>query len=190
MNSLDSSLRSSKFDRIDSGLRQATYDRMARTLHHPSYKSDMINHYDELARYNRKFHNLNYPCPPPSMKEMENPTDFVPKPTSTSIIASKSRLNGTQSSYLASSSKAMRSIYMSSTRMQNIKTQMSNLKDQLLIRAQKGSIPDQDQIYAILIHHLLQNGVDFDTIRLALEDSQIVITADPKTSEFVIELKL
>ncbi|KAK8895492.1 hypothetical protein M9Y10_023959 [Tritrichomonas musculus] len=146
----------------------------------------MYNHYDELARFNRKFHQLNYPCLPPSLRdhdiieEMENAAAGL---ISTSKSRSKSMY---ESGHLTSNDKKVKSMCMSSTRLQKIKQQ--NLKDQILQKINEGSTPEIEKIIAIIAKSLIENGTDYETVQLALEDCHIVLHSDPKTLEFEIEI--
>lgn len=189
MNSFDSSLRSPEFDRIDSGERQATYDKMARTLHHPDYRADMINHYDELARFNRKFHQLNYPCPPPSLRDHDIIEEMVNAQNGLTSTYSKSKSKSIyESGHFASSDKKVKSMCLTSSRLQKIK--QKNLKDQILQKINEGSNPEVERIIAIIAKSLIENGIDFQTVQLALEDVHIRFIADTKSSEFEIEINL
>ncbi|OHS94292.1 hypothetical protein TRFO_39499 [Tritrichomonas foetus] len=185
MMSFDSRLRNPDFDSIDSTERQATYDRMARTLHHPRYRANMINHYDELSRVNRKFHDLNYPIPPPSMRERDIIKDMKASTFQQSLLKSSTNKS---SSHLMSTDKKVKSMYMTSSRLMKVK--QKNLKDQIISKAKEGSVPETEKIIAVIAKTLIENGIDFETVQLALENVLVKVFVDKKTSEFEIEINL
>ena len=178
-------LRNPEFDPIESVKRQNTYERMSRTLHHPRYRNDMHNHYDELSRVNRKFHNLNYPLPPPSMRD-RNIIEDMTSLQSTRLNASTNTTRS--SSHMTSTDKKVMSMYMTSSRLMKVKQR--NLKEQILKKAREGSVPEREKIIAVIARTLIENGIDYETVQLALENVQVKIFVDKKTSEFEIELNL
>lgn len=163
-----------RYDFIFSAQRVELYDKMSRNLHHPRYRDDMIHHYDELTRINRKMYDLNYPCPPPAPKEVD-----------TNLHATQSF----HSSRFNSNDPKMRSKYMSSYRMKQ-KESAITLKKQIIKKASKGDYPDQNKIIAAVARTLLQSGCDQETVQYALQNVAVRYIVNKETAEIVISLHL
>ncbi|OHS93531.1 hypothetical protein TRFO_11740 [Tritrichomonas foetus] len=166
-----------RYDDLNSAKRVELYDKLSRNLHNPKYRHQSRVHYDEFARFNRKFHELNYPCPPPPKHD-----DTLP---GTQSLAASSRYKS-MSSRSKSKSKYMSSYTMQQQQNQPIKT----LKSQILEKASSGDFPEVEKIVAAIIRSLIQNGADPDQIQYAFQNIALKFVVNEETSEFEICLHL
>ena len=161
-------------DPIMSNERARVYDRYARNLHHPKYLHIFTEHYNELARIDRKIHDLNYPCPPPS---------------STNVV---SNLNGTlqgtlslKDSFYQSSDQRYKSKYFS-----HLKKEVKGytLRDHIIEKFQQ-EFDDYEKIEAIIVKSLRKNGVSEENINIACQNLVAACDVNKEASEITITLK-
>jgi hypothetical protein len=161
--------------------RNATYDKMARNLHHPDYREDFKQHYNELFRINMKLHDLNYPAPPPEirtgkLKEVNPLTGTL----STTMVNSKA--------YMTSRGKSK---YMSTLKSKSAGKVKKNFKDEYIdnLKQNEGApFADQERIVADIIADLRQSGVDMETITNAFEDLSVDFIVHQDINELEIDL--
>lgn len=160
-----------RYDNLYHTDRAALYDQMARNLHHPRYREGFVSHYNDLARMNRKMHDLNWPCPHPK-----------PKKSSKDMMATEVTVD--KSLHLNSTDTRFKSKYVSS-RLQQTKPQKT-LKGQILEKASKGSFADPDKIVVAIVRSLLQAGCDPETVEQAMQNAAIRFVVNKETSELEI----
>lgn len=162
--------------------RVATYDKMARNLHHPSYRNDFTKHYDDLFRLNLKFHDLNYPAPPPEIRTRKYKTiDPMTGTMSTTLLSSR----------VTNSETRKKSKYMSTKRLGSPKKQITSFREKFIedLKRDEGKpFADQERIIAELVRSLLKEGVEMETIQNAFEDVRIDFIVHQDTSELEIVL--
>ncbi|KAH0792438.1 hypothetical protein GPJ56_003615 [Histomonas meleagridis] len=163
-----------KFDSIISTERVTEYDKMARNLNPAPYRNDMIKHYDELARLNRKHHDLNYPLPANARTYGK-----TKKRTKPSYLTSR---------LLNSSDRNTKSPYTSTTTVRQ--PPQVRLKDHILKKAMSGSFPEKEKIIALVAKSLASHGMEKESILLALADVQLNPVINQETSEIEIILNL
>ena len=160
-------------DPIMSDERARVYDRFARNLHHPKYLHVFTEHYNELARIDRKIHDLNYPCPPPKQNLISN-------------------LNGTlqgtlslKDSFYQSSDQRYKSKYCSHLKKE---VKRYTLRDQIIEKFQQ-EFDDYEKIEAIIVKSLRRNGISEENINTACQNLIAACDVDKDTSEITITLK-
>lgn len=161
-----------RHDDLNSAPRAELYDCLARNWHHPDYRHDYNVHYNEFARLNRRFHDLNYPCPkcskPSTLEEKQNAA--------------------TASTFRSASSKSKsrsKSKYMSSYLSQK-EQPMKTLKDQILEKAASGEFPEAEKFIAAVMRSLYENGIDPETVQYAFQNVALRFNVNESSSEFEI----
>lgn len=173
-----------KGDHFISSDRACLYDRMARNLHHPSQRFDFTKHYDELFRLNIKHYDLNYPAPPP---EIRNET--LRRKKKEEELMGGARSAAFMSSRRMSSSTKKKSKYMSELRNAPTKKVQRGSKDQLIerLKLDEGApFVDKEKLIADIVKCLIKADIDIETIRDAFEDVEIEFVVNESTSELEI----
>lgn len=166
-----------RHDNLSSTPRAGLYDTLARDLHYPSYRRDFTVHYNELARSNRKFHDLNYPCPQPSNRGFdETYNDDYKNYHKSTMSKSRSR------SRSRSKSKSMSS-YLE-------KQEPKSLKNLLIQKIKLGNAPDQQKIIDAVYRSLLNKGLDHTVIEDALRNAAVRYVVNEESSKIEICLFL
>jgi hypothetical protein len=155
--------------------RTSLYDRISRNLY-PHYREAFRLHENELTRFNRRRHNLNFPCCAPKAVAADESTPLgTPSATiSSQMTSTERRRHGYKSSY---------------RRQQQIAERRTTLQQQLLERASKGEFANKERITLEVIRALQRAGCDMATIQLALENVTFKFSVDLAASELRIDLQ-
>jgi hypothetical protein len=164
-----------KDDRLASTERAALYDQISRNLYLRHREAFRV-HENECTRFNRRRHNLNFPCPAPK----------PPAPDESTAIGTPS---ATISSQLTSTERRRRGYKSSYRRQQQIEERRTTLQQQLLERASKGEFANKERVTFEVIKALRRAGCDMATIQLALENVTVQFSVDMATSELHIDLQ-
>lgn len=144
---------------------------MARSFNHPDFHPEFELHYDQLARNNRRYYDLNYPHPP---KTARASTDGC--------------FPGKQKYFYSRSSKTMKSQYLSALKANN-KPEV-DLVDEILETAKDVDYPSTEKIITSIIRALMDSGLDKETIQQGLQDATVKYELDPITRSINIYVNL
>ena len=167
-------------DPLISNERTEAYNQMARRLNHPIERQKFTDHYGELARFNRRLHDLNYPNVPPSIRTKQKPKTSETQPER--VASRGGSLHHSQS--LKSACHIDSNLQRQASRRAEV--QLITLRDQIFEKCKQNHFADQDRITAVIIRKLLQSGIDAETIQSVFETMSYRVIIHEDTSEIEI----